>query len=340
MTAHDAATTVHLLLPLEVTVRVGALRGDAPAAPATEAARPDAHEKTSALEGRVDRDYSDRKGYDETFTGVRVALPTLTAKGMRRVARRVDVDPFEGDHVVPYHHYSAVMNRVRRFCFFTAANTTRDPRLLGTKSREELGGAWTFDPRIAREHQVGHEEFYRPAIFDKGHIHRREDGDWGATGALREAANADTFHFTNATPQHPKFNQSKWHGEWGLLENHIADQVGSQRYSIFAGPIFKSDDPVIEGVLVPRSFWKIVVARRRTGIGAWAFVLDQSHLPFESAREGFDPGGFVNHQRSVDAIERLTDVRFDAVVRDGDALRETPEERVAIESLSSIRGLR
>ncbi|MBI5517283.1 MAG: DNA/RNA non-specific endonuclease [Deltaproteobacteria bacterium] len=331
MSAPDPTATLRLWLPVELTVRLSA----PPAVPGAAKAPPEAPEAR-----RSARDYDDREGYDEDFLGVPVPLPTLTRKGLRRVSRRTDGEPAEGDHVLRYHHYTVVMNRVRRFCFFTAANTTRDPRLAGTIDRKELGASWRFDPRIAREHQVGHEEFYLPAIHDKGHIHRREDGYWGSSEAEREAGNDDSFHFTNAAPQHPRFNQSTQDGVWGLLENHIAEQVASQRFALFAGPVFRSDDPEVEGILVPQSFWKIVIARKGSDLGAWAFHLSQEDLPSEAGRERFDPGEFVHHQVSVAAVERMTDVRFDAAVRDADALRLSPDERIALRDATSVRRLR
>lgn len=340
MSERDARTqTLQLVVPLELTVRVGEAR--APAATAAE--RAGLESLSPGLErGKIDTDYSDREGYDERFVGPRVPLPTLSPKGMRRVSRRVDVDR-DDNHLLPYHHYTAVMNRARRFCFFTAANTTRDPELLGSKRREDMVDTWIFDARIPESHQVGHKEFYGPAIFDKGHVHRREDGYWGRDEAEQDGGNNDTFHFTNSTPQHPRFNQSSKRGEWGELENHVAEQLGSQRFSIFAGPVFRADDPEVEGVQVPLSFWKIVIAKRgpRGGgaLGAWAFHLDQSHLPVESALERFDPGRFVRRQVSVKEIERLTDVRFDDVVHDADVLGDGAAP-VEIESLRDVRGLR
>ncbi|APR80865.1 DNA/RNA non-specific endonuclease [Minicystis rosea] len=263
---------------------------------------------------------------------------------MRRVAHRTDIDASEDDHLLRYHHYTVVMNRLRRLCFFSAGNTTRDPDLVGTKTREELNNGsrdtWLLDERIPDDWQVGHKEFYLPSIFDRGHIFRREDGYWGRTEEEAEAGNFDTFHYTNCTPQHPRFNQSRRGGEWGELENHIADEVGAERYTIFAGPIFRSDDPVIEGVQVPRRFWKVVVATNGDDLGAWAFVLDQSRFPFEAPEEAFDAGDFVNRQTTVHAIEEATDVRFPDVVRRADVLAGRPaNESIVLESLASIRGL-
>ncbi|MFO0648986.1 MAG: DNA/RNA non-specific endonuclease [Polyangiales bacterium] len=272
-----------------------------------------------------ERPYADRDGYDEEFTGVRVPLPRLTDEAMQRVARRIDVDASEGDHVLHYHHYSVVMNRVRRFCFFAASNTAREPRLTGTRPPAPIDAPWGFDPRIARSHQVGRDELYGPAGLDERHVHLPDDGRWGATDEARHLAYGDAFHFTNATPR-VRLDGSSGDLARARVERYISEQVGSVRSSVFAGPVFAPDDPAVEGVAVPQRAWEIVVVRGRTRIGAWGFVLDA--------------GDVVRRQVSVAAIEGITEVRFADVVRDGDALRSDPDASVPIEALASIRGLR
>ncbi len=267
--------------------------------------------------------YGDREGYDEDFTGVRVALPTLTDDAMQRAAHRIDVDASEADHVLRYHHFSVVMNRVRRFCFFAASNTAHEPRLTGARPLAALDATWGFDPRISRAHQVGREEFYGPAVLDERHVHLPDDGRWGATDELRQAAYGDAFHFTNAAPA-AAFGA----GEVARtrVERYIAEKVGSVRCSVFAGPVFAVDDPTVEGVAVPQRAWEIVVVRHRTKVGAWAFVLGA--------------GDVERRQVSVAAIEGITEVRFADVVRDGDPLRSDPDASVPFEVLELIRGLR
>ncbi len=46
-----------------------------------------------------------------------------------------------------------------------------------------------------------------PDDFDIGHHVRREDPVWGDTAEFAIKCNDDTFHSTNACPQHKNFNQ-------------------------------------------------------------------------------------------------------------------------------------
>ena len=325
---------VTVRIPIEITVRVGE-----PAVVTAAATVPAQAEERFIL----DNDYERRPGYDDAFLGrtAKVALPTLTDDAMKLVSV---VDDVEGPdaHVLRYHHFSIVMNKRRRMAFFAAYNTTRNPDLFGTKSREELGASdkWILDPRIPGVHQVTTKELYKPTDFDRGHIVRREDAYWGLDPREAEYANFDTFHYTNCSPQHPAYNQSGKRGIWGMLENHIAAEATDKemKLSIFAGPVLALGDPRINEVKIPRVYWKVVVARRRGAdgpIGAWAFLLSQAALVkaekkrFEGEEAIFDPGDFATYQVPVARIEELTDVRFDAVVKQGDALAAGDDEAVA-----------
>ena len=85
---------------------------------------------------------------------------------------------------------------------------------------------WFADARVPLEIQLGQADYDDPQI-DRGHMVRREDPNWdpasapGAGSALAEQANQDTFHYTNAAPQHSTMNQGKelWQG----LENYMTE---------------------------------------------------------------------------------------------------------------------
>jgi endonuclease G len=84
---------------------------------------------------------------------------------------------------------------------------------------------------------------------------RREDPIWGNP---KEAAlgNVDSMHVTNTVPQMQPFNA----GIWLALESYALEHARQDRMriSVFTGPFFAADDPVREGVRIPRSFWKVI----------------------------------------------------------------------------------
>lgn len=121
-----------------------------------------------------------------------------------------------------------------------------------------------------------------------------------------EQANADTFHFTNCSPQMAGFNQKNWLD----LENYLLDNTRRwrARATVFSGPVFADDDPIYRGVPIPRAFWKVVAFLGEDGKpSATAYMIDQSA---ELGRLTALFGRFRTYQRSVLHIERLTGLDF------------------------------
>jgi endonuclease G, mitochondrial len=275
-------------LPLELTIRIGSV--------------PPADAPGGAIEKLVepihDEDLSNRRGYDERFLGVRVPLPEA---GDEAVVSRLD----DGSHVLLYEHFSVVVNKDRRLALFTASNVDADPLRKEPEpgrdySRDGLGGLtknddekWFTDPRIPAVHQLPNRFFDKDRkSFDKGHIVRREDVAWGSSYDEVRRANGDTYHVTNCSPQVASFNRAAKRGHWGLLENLVLRQARTEKYCLFAGPVFRANDRLFLGVddegpirvPIPRQFWKIVVAPGDGGLQTFAFILDQdlSGTDFES----------------------------------------------------------
>jgi DNA/RNA endonuclease G (NUC1) len=243
----------------------------------------------AATEPFRDQDYSGRRGYDDRFLGIPVPMPRV---------RDTDVVSHleDGSHALPYEHFSIVQHKDRRLALLAVANVDAAPSRKRPEpgrdySRRGLSGLgendqekWFTDPRIPAAHQLPDRFFTRGrASFDRGHIVPREDVAWGHDYDELGRASRDTFHVTNCSPQVARFNLSNLGGVWGQLENLILAQARSERCSVIAGPVLRSDDPVFRGVdddgtvrvQIPRRFWKIVVARSGDELQSFAFVLDQ-----------------------------------------------------------------
>jgi endonuclease G, mitochondrial len=258
----------------------------------------------------IDPDYADRRGYDPSFLGtgaLSVPLPTMPDELLARAVRMIG-DTRPDAHVLPYHHYCVVLDGERRLARFTAVNV--DGARLHDLHRET--DRWAFDPRIPRDRQTG-EEVYAHNDLDRGHLVRRIDPAWGDDLATAKRANDDTFHFTNCTPQHKRFNQSQtlWAGlEEYLLRN--ADRLNF-RASVFTGPVLAADDDRYRGVQLPRQFWKVAVMVKRDGRrSATAYLLSQEALirGLEQAA-AFDYGAYRTFQVPVRRIAKLTGLGLD-----------------------------
>src|SRR5215471_336222 len=235
--------TLTCTIPLKVTVEIGMPQTGAPAVVSRAADVPDVPVTEGAPE-----DYLNREGYNEDFLGedMRVSLPEVT-----RDAGQVVEFQFDGEtqSVLKYEHFSVVMNRKRRMCFFSAVNI--NGKVPGKATRTE----WRFDPRIDKSLQIMYECYGNPPKFSRGHMTRREDPVWGKS-AEAALGNSDSLHVTNATPQMQSFNAPIWLGlEDYALKNARRDKM---MISVFTGPILKDNDPIRFGVKIPRSFWKVI----------------------------------------------------------------------------------
>jgi endonuclease G len=235
-----------------------------------------------------------RTGYQVDFlTGFVVSLPDTTA-----IAEDVLPVPESDGSRLDYEHFSVVMSKSRRLALFTAVNIDGSTSVSVPRG----GDPWAFDGRIPEEAQAG-DELYADNDFDRGHLVRREDPNWGPTASI---ANRDTFHFTNCAPQLSVFNQRSWLG----LEDYIlanTRRVG-ERATVFTGPVFRQTDPVYRGIAIPLAYWKVVAFIHNDGRpSASAYLIDHD---VDLGAQSLLFGAFKTYQRSVSSIEGLTSLDF------------------------------
>ncbi len=154
-------------------------------------------EKTLAL-----AHYAKRKGYDAAFLGAKHAVPLPDPGGWTKDLAPVKGASKDAPYLLRYTNFSVAVSKSRRLPVFTVVN------IDGKQSQNLKRGTdvWYIDPRIDAKHQVGN-ELYKNNPLDRGHMVRRLDPVWGGQATL---ANEDTFHYTNACPQHANLNQKTW----------------------------------------------------------------------------------------------------------------------------------
>lgn len=239
-----------LTIPLTVTVTVGF--GSEPLAAVNRTVTlPKSPDDTLAEADDsevIAEDYRDRVGYSPSFLGDRfeVTLPSI----VRDSDDVLTVETDGGTETeLRYQHFSVVMSRSRRMCFFSAVN------IDGNHSRKSKRVGWKWDPRLPRAQQIMAECYGAPPRFSRGHMTRREDPAWGDDKSARRG-NEDSMHVTNATPQMQAFNSPIWLAlEDYALEHAREDDM---KISVFTGPYFSDSDTPMYGVLIPRAFWKII----------------------------------------------------------------------------------
>lgn len=216
-------------------------------------------------------------GYDPKFLSVEIPLETVLGKRKKDAAKLLNSDKI----ILDYLHFSAVVDRKRRFPMMTAVNI-HGAKLIHPGSRSDT---WRRDIRMDETYQPG-DNFYAKnqgtdkVAFSRGHLVRLLDPCWGDSVEESKMAEMHTFHFTNAAPQVQGFNDI----EWGDLEDYVLDrtQTLERKVTILTGPIFKKFDPDY-GInrtggpwQIPVSYWKIAIIQKPDNkIAAAAFMIGQ-----------------------------------------------------------------
>lgn len=277
--------------------------------------------RAANFDAPFDSDYTKRKGYNAGFLGAgakRVALPKLS-KALEAVAVPLSgVTPQE--FVLKYDNYSLVMHAERKLAIYSAANVNFDNRFEMSRPPD----VWRTDPRIPDKYQLKN-WYYQKNNFDRGHLTRREDLEFGKTRADALQSAADTCHWTNCTPQHSKFNQNKeiWQGlELYILESTI--EKGEFNAQVITGPIFDQEDPDYKGVPYPLQYWKVVAAINDDDkLFATAYIASQEDVIDKYGVEAAVPfGPYKTFQVKIADVERLTGLTFMCGVNDATSLSE------------------
>lgn len=334
-------------IPLVVSVRLDGYRTTQLSAShgATQNGGPGASEIDTAASAEAlkpDTNYGTRRGYNAKFLGVDVPLPALSDQQRQDAAenqRATAGDRYE----LKYEHFSVVMNGKRRLPFFTAVNIDgahvvkidrKTGEVTSAESLDDDGAEayekWWMDGRIDPSESSDQSLYDGPELksFQRGHLVKRTDPSWGAPKtAVR--GQADTFHFTNCSPQHEQFNPNA--KRWAGLENWITNGSDDEdmRVTVFTGPVFQDNDPKRGYIKVPLRFWKVVVRVENGKLLATAAVADQTDLVKGGERLGPEdlpkmPTLVKVEQVKISKLEELTGLKF-GDLRNHDTFHSGPE---------------
>jgi endonuclease G len=212
-------------------------------------------------------------GYKDTFLGTafKIKFPVLNEQ------QKADLVKYDkGKFRLDFIHFTSIMSKSRKLSFFTAVNI--DGSLWQDNSRK---GDFQDDPRIKATEQLG-KKLYSAAKsdFDRGHLVRREDPEWG-TSELSIQAGENTFWFTNCAPQHKDLNQKIW-AELEANILHLGADEQNPKVTVLTGPVLAETDGIFvtkvagEDIQIPNLFWKVVVWTKSNGKAyAVGFLMSQ-----------------------------------------------------------------
>lgn len=342
------AQEVTFNVPLQISVRLG--QAAAPVMPVIAVVQPAA--ETKVLRGgpealKLDTDYSNRTGYAANFIeGADVPLPALSDTLQKQLAPLRAEEQNAADGELKYEHFSIKINKTRRMAIFAATNIDGETylninRKTGQVTSQPEAETWYKDVRISASFVLD-QPFYSAwsTYFDHGHLTRRSDPTWG-TPEVAQRANTDTFHFTNCTPQHFRFNESSqfWQGvERYVLENGVLAQTSRKRLCVIQGPIFNDKiDLWSDDVQIPSSFFKVVVWKGADSIKAVGLVVDQLPLLSEQRKSLGTPRALpsinVNQWRvALQEIGKRTGLQFSDTLLQADTIANQNQPAVGAEA--------
>lgn len=156
--------------------------------------------------------------------------------------------------------------------FYSAVNIEGKSNEIARVHDERGSNPWRIDNRLevnGNNFQFTNDD-YTNSGFQRGHMVRFYDPAWGETEDRRKIAMGDTFHFTNCCPQVGKFNAGLWND---LEDYYMARSIfQDNKISVFTGPIFNKAK-LINDLLVPLNFWKVIVYNKGNEIEAIGFLI-------------------------------------------------------------------
>ena len=271
----------------------------------------------------------DDGGYKENFLGSKFKIPFPELND----TQKTDLVRLPGGKSkIDYLHFSLIMCKSRRLAYFTAVN------IDGTewKSSKRFGD-FQDDPRLkGNEEQLGRKLYdAAKSDFDRGHLVRREDPQWGSE-ALSRKAGQNTFWFTNCSPQHKKLNQKIW-AELEANILHTGADLQNLRISVFTGPVLAKNDGIFvtqvedKDILIPNLFWKVVVWTKSNGKAfAVGFLQSQEKFLIE--------GGIIKKQlvANIRSLKKTTDEDIFEHL----AFKDGKTYQVKIEQIEKLTGLK
>jgi len=263
-------------------------------------------------------DYSGCSGYETDFLGgdFRVPVPKPQKSIRNHIAKINNTRAY----ILKYYKFSVIFNDFKKMPLISAINIDGDSEMR--KDFTKRKDTWIRDTRIDLDSQLNN-NFYKKSGFDRGHMSRREDANWG-NNAFEAKRNADlTCVHTNACPQVPELNRSNMGGLWGKLEKVVLEKGAIKedgktgKISVFSGPVFKDNDPIYKGVKIPMEYYKVIMWKDDNNkLRATSFTLSQSDLVDEIDFEdlGIDQNvRFKEHQVSLKDLQKRTKIDFEDI---------------------------
>ena len=141
---------------------------------------------------------------------------------------------------------------------------------------------------------------YLNSGYDRGHLAPAADMGWS------ETAMAESFYYSNMSPQQPSFNR----GIWKKLEELVRTwAVEYTSLYIVTGPVLKPGLPSIGAnkVSVPKYYYKVILDYTEPELKAIGFIMPNENIDH----------AIYDYAVSIDSVEKFTGIDFFPSLPDG-----------------------
>lgn len=212
----------------------------------------------------------------------------------------------EPDRVISHTGYSFLYNETHEQASWVAYELTKEE----THSLFDRTDSFIADPEVITG--TANDEDYEGSGYDRGHLAPAADMGWSAT------AMAESFYYSNMSPQKPSFNR----GIWKKLEELVRSwAIENDALYVVTGPVLTSGLPTIgpNRVSVPGYYYKVVLDYREPAVKGIGFI-----LPNAGSKEPLE-----HYAVSIDSVEKLTGIDFFPLL--ADAEEELIEKTLCVE---------
>jgi endonuclease G len=192
-----------------------------------------------------------------------------------------------GDTIIRHTGFTLLYNEKHEQASWVAYELTKEE----TNSMYRRTNKFRTDPKVKTG--TARDSDYKASGYDRGHL--APAADMGCS----QITMAESFYFSNISPQVPEFNR----GIWKQVEEKVRDwAIHNDGVYIVTGPVLRDSLPTISTIhlSVPEYYYKVILDYRKPDIKGIGFIIPNkgSALPM------------MNYAVSIDSVEKITGIDF------------------------------
>jgi endonuclease G, mitochondrial len=194
----------------------------------------------------------------------------------------------KSEKILCHKHYCFVYDETHEHSRWVAYTLTKD-MTLGNEQRKDK---FLPDPLVLSG--TAEDSDYIGTGYDRGHLAPAADMSFCST------ALAESFYFSNISPQNPGFNR----GMWKKLENEVRNYaISLGKIYVVTGPILKTGLQTIgeNKVSIPEKYYKAILYVSDTTCNGIAFIMKN---------EKINNGSLYPYAVSIDFLEKESGIDF------------------------------